>query len=87
MGLQREALIDVAMGYEPADKVIKNCRIVNSHTGTIHQPSDSVAIKGQRIAAIGDVPREMDRLLRMKQNFTYKKNPEEADNKLPFAVE
>jgi 5'-methylthioadenosine phosphorylase len=40
-----------------------------------------------RIAAIGDIPREMDHLLRMKQNFTYKKNPEEADNKLPFAVE
>ena len=55
MGLQREALIDVAMGYEPADKVIKNCRIVNSHTGTIHQPSDNVAIKGERIAAIGDI--------------------------------
>ena len=55
MGLQREALIDVAMGYEPADKVIKNCRIVNSHTGTIHQPSDNVAIKGERIAAIGDM--------------------------------
>ncbi len=55
MRLQREALIDVAMGYEPAEKVIKNCRIVNSHTGTIHQPSDSVAIKGQRIAAIGDI--------------------------------
>ena len=53
MGLQREALIDVAMGYEPADKVIKNCRIVNSHTGTIHQTSDNVAIKGERIAAIG----------------------------------
>ena len=55
MGLQREALIDVAMGYEPADKVIKNCRIVNSHTGTIHQPSDNVAIKGERIAAIGEM--------------------------------
>ena len=46
-----------------------------------------VAASIPRIAAIGDVPREMDRLLRMKQNFTYKKNPEEADNKLPFAVE
>ena len=55
MGLQREALIDVAMGYEPADKVIKNCRIVNSHTGTVHQLSDNVAIKGERIAAIGEM--------------------------------
>ena len=55
MGLEREALIDVAMGYEPADKVIKNCQIVNSHTGTIHKPSDNVAIKGERIAAIGEM--------------------------------
>ncbi len=55
MGLEREALIDVAMGYEPADKVIKNCQIVNSHTGTIHAPSDHVAIKGERIAAVGDM--------------------------------
>ena len=55
MGLEREALIDVAMGYEPADKVIKNCQIVNSHTGTIHKPSDNVAIKGERIAAVGDI--------------------------------
>ena len=55
MGLEREALIDVAMGYEPADKVIKNCQIVNSHTGTIHKPSDHVAIKGERIAAVGDM--------------------------------
>jgi len=55
MGLQREALIDVAMGYEPADKVIKNCRIVNTHTGTIHSFTDNIAIKGERIAAIGDM--------------------------------
>jgi len=55
MGLEREALIDVAMGYEPADKVIKNCQIVNSHTGTIHKPSDHVAIKGERIAAVGNM--------------------------------
>ena len=49
--LEREALIDVAMGYEPADAIIG--RIVNPHTGTIH--NDGVAIKGQRIAAVGDV--------------------------------
>ena len=60
MGLEREALIDVAMGYEPAEKVIKNCRIVNSHTGTIHSPTDNVAIKGERIAAVGDMDYTID---------------------------
>ena len=35
MELQREALIDVAMGYEPADTVITNGRVVNVHTGTV----------------------------------------------------
>lgn len=34
--LEREALIDVAMGYEPADTIIRNGQIVNVHTGTIH---------------------------------------------------
>jgi adenine deaminase len=51
--LEREGLIDVAMGYEPADTIIGNGHIVNPHTGTIHR--DAVAIKGQRIAAVGDV--------------------------------
>jgi adenine deaminase len=51
--LEREALIDVAMGYEPADTMIRNGQIVNVHTGTIH--TDGVAVKGQRIAAVGDV--------------------------------
>ncbi len=52
-GLVREVLIDVAMGYEPADKVIVNGQIVNTHTGSIH--ADGIAIKGDRIAAVGDV--------------------------------
>jgi adenine deaminase len=51
--LEREALIDVAMGYEPADAIIRNGRIVNVHTGTLH--TDDIAIKGKRIAAVGDV--------------------------------
>jgi adenine deaminase len=51
--LEREGLIDVAMGHEPADTIIQNGRIVNPHTGTFH--NDGVAIKGQRIAAVGDV--------------------------------
>ena len=53
MGLEREALIDVAMGYEPADAVIENGRVVNVHTGTV--APEGVAIKGERIAAVGDV--------------------------------
>ena len=51
--LEREALIDVAMGYEPADAVIINGQIVNVHTGVIQ--SDGIAIKGSRIAALGDI--------------------------------
>ena len=57
-GLEREALIDVAMGYEPADTVITHGRIVDVHTGTLH--SDGVAIKGERIAAVGDVDYTVD---------------------------
>ncbi len=48
---------------------------------------DIVAAAIPRIAAIEEgTPRVMDNLLRMKQNFTYKKNPEEAEER-PFAVE
>lgn len=50
---ERESLIDVAMGYEPADKVIINSQIVNVHTGLVQ--CDSIAIKGSRIAALGDI--------------------------------
>ncbi len=53
MELQREALIDVAMGYEPADTIITGGRVVNVHTGTIK--AEGIAIKGERIAAVGDV--------------------------------
>ena len=49
----RRQLIDVAMGYSHADKVIVNGKIVNTHTGTIH--ADDIAIKGDRIAAVGKV--------------------------------
>ncbi len=53
MELARESLIDVAMGYEPADMVVKNGQVVNVHTGTVK--AEGVAIKGERIAAVGDV--------------------------------
>jgi adenine deaminase len=49
----RAALIDVAMGYEPADAVIVNGRIVDVHTGTVR--AEEVAIKNGRIAAVGAV--------------------------------
>ena len=51
--LEREALVDVAMGYEPADAVITNGQIVNVHTGLIQ--CDGIAIKGSRIAALGNI--------------------------------
>ena len=53
MELQREALIDVAMGYASADTVITSGHVVNVHTGTVK--AEGIAIKGERIAAVGDV--------------------------------
>jgi adenine deaminase len=50
---ERAALIDVAMGYEPADRVVVGGRLVDVHTGTIRE--EGVAIKNGRIAAVGDV--------------------------------
>ncbi len=58
MNLEREALIDVAMGFEPADTVITNGTVVNTHTGTLK--AEGVAIKGERIAAVGDVAYTID---------------------------
>ena len=46
-GLEREILIDVAMGYEFADTVITGGQVVNVHTGTIH--ADGIAVKGQGV--------------------------------------
>lgn len=51
--LGREALIDVALGETPADVVITGGRMLSVHTGTF--TSDGIAIKGNRIAALGDV--------------------------------
>ena len=51
--INRRQLIDVAMGYSKADKVILNGKIVNTHTGTVH--ADDIAIKGDRIAVVGNV--------------------------------
>jgi adenine deaminase len=41
------------MGYEAADSIITNGRVVHVNTGAIRE--DGIAIKGDRIAAVGDV--------------------------------
>jgi adenine deaminase len=51
--VRRRTLVDVAMGHEPADSVIVNGKVVDVNTGTIRQ--EGVAIKGERIAAVGDI--------------------------------
>jgi adenine deaminase len=51
--LKRRELIDVAMGRTPADVVIEGGTLVNVATGELY-PAD-VAIRGDRIAAVGDV--------------------------------
>jgi len=50
---QRLELIDVALGRKPADLVIKNGRLVDVNTAQIYEAD--VAIKGDRIACVGDV--------------------------------
>jgi adenine deaminase len=49
----RRALVDVALGNEPADLAITNGRVVNVLTREIY--GAGVAIKGDRIAAVGDI--------------------------------
>lgn len=49
----RRALIDVALGNAPADVVVLNGRIVNVLTQEVYE--GGVAIKGDRIAAVGDI--------------------------------
>ncbi len=51
--MSRRDLIDVAMGRAPADLLIRGGNLVNVSTGEIY-PAE-VAIKGERIAAVGDV--------------------------------
>ena len=46
-------MIDVALGNEPADLAITNGRVVNTLTREIYVAG--VAIKGDRIAAVGDI--------------------------------
>jgi adenine deaminase len=51
--MKRRELIDVAMGTTPADVVVEGGRLVNVATAEIYEAD--VAIKGDRIAAVGDV--------------------------------
>jgi adenine deaminase len=51
--MKRRELIDVAMGRTPADLVIENGTLVNVSTAELY--SAGVSIKGDRIAAVGDV--------------------------------
>lgn len=54
---KRRDLIDVAMGRQKADKILRGGKLVNVLTLEIY-PAD-VAIKGDRIAAVGDTKRCM----------------------------
>lgn len=51
--MKRRELIDVAMGRTPADVVVEGGRLVNVATAEIYDAD--VAVKGDRIAAVGDV--------------------------------
>jgi adenine deaminase len=51
--MKRREIVKVALGKEPADTAIVGGRVVNVHTLEIHEAD--VAIKGDRIAAVGDV--------------------------------
>ena len=48
-----QTLVDVAMGRQPADLLIKNGRWLNVHSGEII-PNTDVAICGSRIAYVGE---------------------------------
>jgi adenine deaminase len=51
--MSRRELIDVAMGKTPADVIVEGGRLVNVATAEIYDAD--VAVKGDRIAAVGEV--------------------------------
>ncbi|MCL6451299.1 MAG: amidohydrolase family protein [Acetobacteraceae bacterium] len=51
--MKRRELIDVALGKEPADLVVRGGRLVDVHTAEIYP--GGVAVKGDRICAVGQV--------------------------------
>ena len=50
--VRREDLVDVALGRQPADRVIQGGQLIDVFSGEIR--SADVAIKGERIALVGD---------------------------------
>lgn len=52
-GEGRRDLVAVAMGRAPADKLVTDARIVNVATREVYE--GDIAIKGRRIAAVGDI--------------------------------
>lgn len=48
---QLKKLVDVASGRLPADLVIKNCKVVNVYSGTIHE--GDIAVSDGIIAGVG----------------------------------
>lgn len=52
---ERDELVSVALGEAPAGLVIRGGSLVNVYTGEVYRAD--VAIKGDRIAAVGDVER------------------------------
>ncbi len=51
--MDRTELVDVALGHAPADVIVAGGRLVNVGSGEIY--AADVAIKGDRVAAFGDV--------------------------------
>jgi adenine deaminase len=61
--VKRRELVRVALGQAPADLVMRGCRLVNVATCELH--TASIAIRGDRIAAVGDVEHTIDRSTRV----------------------
>jgi adenine deaminase len=53
--MERRSLINVALGREPADAIVAGGQVVSVHTSEILRAD--VAIVGNRIAAVGDLPK------------------------------
>ncbi len=54
----RKSLVDVAMGRLPADRVIKNGKLIDVYTGKIRRAD--IAIKGERIALVSNPDKKRD---------------------------
>ena len=54
----RKELLEVALGKRSSDKVIKNGRLIDVYSGKIRRAD--IAIKGERIALVGDAAHTVD---------------------------